>query len=202
MTHGMVSDTLLIRRMYMPGASRSNIHSGISISHCPVVRSRRNSSGKCSRSERCLVSSYSRTFSSRYAFSMWRRDADSRSPASSPSCRSSQAQSGMKRRVVWPRSMLKARCACRAAYSARSYVLRYSASVSFCRNRYRSCAVNLSRRKFLTSARLLDLPALAVQVGEGLVAAPLGAEDLAFRLLDLDRQHLRLVVPLVQPPQP
>ena len=46
--------------------------------------------------------------------------------------------------------------------------------------------------------RLLHLPAVAVQVGEGLVAAPLGAENLAFRLLDLDRQHLRLVVPLVQ----
>ena len=60
----------------------------------------------------------------------------------------------------------------------------------------------LVAEEVLDLRRLLDLPLVAVQVVERLVAPPLGAEDLAFGLLDLDGQDLRLVVPLVQAAQP
>ena len=62
--------------------------------------------------------------------------------------------------------------------------------------------MNLSRRKSCTSATARSAAAGVFSSLSALVAAPLGAEDLALDLLDLDGQHLRLVDPLVEPALP
>ena len=62
--------------------------------------------------------------------------------------------------------------------------------------------MNLSRRKSCTSFDVLDLPLMIVEFLQRDVAAPLGAQDLALDLLDLDVEDLDLMKPLLEPARP
>ena len=63
-------------------------------------------------------------------------------------------------------------------------------------------AGELVAEEILQLRGLLHLPVMAVDLSQHLVAAALGAENLAFDLLDLDRQDLGLMVPIDQPACP
>ena len=128
---------------------------------------------------------------------MWRSASSRRSPAISPSCRLSQVSSGMNRRVVCPRSKLKARWACRRRAQRQLVHLAMQRGGFLLQPQVQVGGGELVAQEVLHLGRVLDLPLLVVQFLQRLVPAPLRAEDLELDLLDLDRQHLHLVEPLV-----
>src|ERR1700720_2542074 len=67
--------------------------------------------------------------------------------------------------------------------------------------------VQIMRREFVAQEvqyfhRLFDLPLMNVQILQGLITPPLGAQNLALDLLDLDGENRDLMVPLIQAPLP
>ena len=153
----------------------------MSISQWPVIFSRRNASGKCSRSEMCLVSSYSRRFSSQVGLLHAAQREDEPLAGQQPVVQvcprlvGDEPPGGVAALEVEGALGLPRR-------PQRELVhLAVQRGRLLLQEQVEVVVGELVAQEVEHLARLLDLPLVVVQLVQRLVAAPLGAEDLAVR---------------------